>query len=243
MRSSAWAADTDNRIDNVALMGGRRRVADFSRNDANASASIELPLTSRSYDVLGMVGDLSVNAHALVDHLSDYGQDMRRWGYGLRWSPLARLSLHRQRRHRQDRAHACAVGQPGHCQHRYARVRLRHRQTVSVTSISGGNPDLLASSQHRFVPASAQPFDQRRLSIVVNYTDTDTRNPISSLPPATAALQAALSDRYIADDDGNLAEVDSRRSISPSKARQLRFGFNDAHSVDGFSAAPRRSRT
>jgi hypothetical protein len=48
MRSSAWAADTDNRIDNVALMGGRRRVADFSRNDANASASIELPLTSRA---------------------------------------------------------------------------------------------------------------------------------------------------------------------------------------------------
>ncbi len=233
---SLGLADTDNRIDNVALMGGRRRVADFSRNDANASASIELPLTSRSYDVLGMVGDLSVNAHALVDHLSDYGQDMRRWGYGLRWSPLARLTFTGNVDTGKTAPTPAQLANPVITSTGTHVFDYATGQTVSVTSISGGNPDLLASSQHRFrAGISYKPFDQRRLSIVVNYTDTDTRNPISSLPPATAALQAALSDRYIADDDGNLAEVDSRPlNFAEQKRRQLRFGFNDAHSVDGF---------
>ncbi len=233
---SLGLADTDSRIDNVARMGARRRVADFSRNDANATASIELPLTSRSEDVLGKLGDFSVNAHALIDHLSDYGQDMRRWGYGLRWSPLTRLTFSANVDNGKTAPTPAQLANPVITSTGTRVFDYATGKTVSVTSISGGNPDLLASSQHRFrTGISYQPFDQRRLSIVVNYTDTDTRDPISSLPPATAALQAALSERYIADDDGDLVEVDSRPlNFAEQKRRQLRFGFNDAHSVDGF---------
>lgn len=233
---SLGLADTHSRIDNVARMGGQRRVADFDRNDANATASIELPLTSRSQDVLGMLGDLSLNAHALVDHLSDYGQDMRRWGYGLRWSPLARLTFTANVDTGRTAPTPAQLANPVITSTGTRVFDYATGQTVSVTSISGGNPDLLASNQHRFrTGISFKPFDQRRLSIIVNYTDTDTRDPISSLPPATAALQAALSDRYLTDDDGNLVEVDNRPlNFAEEKRRQLRFGFNDAHSVDGF---------
>ncbi len=233
---SLGLADTDSRIDNVARMAGQQRIANFDRNDANATASIDLPLTSRSKDVFGALGDISINAHAIFDHLSDYGQDMQRLGYGVRWSPITRLTFTANVDTGKTPPTPTQLASPIITSTDTRVFDYATGQTVSVTSISGGNPDLLASDQHRFrTGISFTPSDPRRLSIVVNYTDTDTHNPIYSLPPATAALQAALSDRYITDDEGDLVEVDNRPlNFARETRRQLRFGFNDSHSVDGF---------
>lgn len=239
---SLGLADTDSRIDNVARMGGRQRIADFKRNDASATASIEVPLINRGQETLGRFGDLSINAHAQLDRLSDYGQDLQHWGYGLRWSPMTRLTFTANLDAGKTAPTLTQLANPVITSIGTRVFDYATGQTVSVTSISGGNPDLLASDQHRFrAGINIKPFDQRRLSIVFNYSDTDTRDAVGSLPPATAALQAALSDRFLTDDNGDLVEVDSRPlNFAEERRRQLRFGVNDAHSVSGFfsSASP-----
>ena len=111
-------------------------------------------------------------------------------------------------------------------------------ETVDVTLITGGNPNLLpqdtrirrASAIFRLVP---------RLNLQLNaeYTDTDRRNFVSSLPEASAAVTLAFPDRYIRDPNGVLTIVDLRPvNFQSDREKRVRWGFSMNAKIGGTKA-------
>ena len=68
-----------------------------------------------------------------------------------------------------------------------------------------------------------------RLNLQLNaeYTDTDTRNFVSSLPDASAAIMLAFPDRFIRNAEGELTTIDLRPvNFGSDRERRLRWGLS-----------------
>ncbi|HEX8256435.1 MAG TPA: TonB-dependent receptor, partial [Allosphingosinicella sp.] len=141
--------------------GGTDQVRDLSRNRANGQVNIDVPLASRRNEVLSAIGNLSLNANAAVEHLSDFGT-LRVLGGGINWSPiegvrvLASLS---------DEDGAPTIQQLGDPVVLVPNVRVfdfTRGQTVDISRIEGGNPDLSADNRRVFkISANVKPWEER----------------------------------------------------------------------------------
>ncbi|MBB5730208.1 TonB-dependent receptor [Sphingomonas prati] len=216
-----------NAFDTRSVRSGLVQSANLNRSNANAQGNIDIPLTSRRADVLGAIGDVSANVNASVDRLSDFGT-LTKLGYGLNWRPTGRLSLIASQTREEG---APTVQQLGNPQISTFDVRVfdyRTGQTVGVTQISGGNPDLLSDNRRVLkLGANWKPFAKPDLSLVANYVSTRIKNASSALPAPTAAIEAAFPDRFIRNADGVLLSIDSRPvNFQRQNREQLRWGFN-----------------
>ena len=206
--------------------------ADLSRNDGNVQLNLDLPLTSSDKHVFGVVGELSANANVAVDYLSDFGL-LKAVGYGVNWTPIEGVNLIVS--HTDDQAAptlaqlaAPIVTTPG--------VRLFDYvtgQTVDVTQVAGGNPDLVAD--HRSVTKVGltwKPLEKENLTVIANYIVSHIRDPIATFPSADATLEAAFPERFVRDADGVLTEEDDRAvNFESSDRQELRWGFNYSHAL------------
>jgi hypothetical protein len=106
-------------------------------------------------------------------------------------------------------------------------------ETVDVTRIEGGNPNLLADNRQVFkLGVTAKPFSETDLSITANYTKTRIDNPIASFPTVTPEIEAAFPDRFVRDQAGRLAQIDSRPvNFARSDRQEIRWGINFSKSV------------
>ncbi|HEY4211601.1 MAG TPA: hypothetical protein VGM84_08985 [Steroidobacteraceae bacterium] len=200
-----------------------------NRNDATGQISIDVPLTSRSNHVLGAIGDVSVNVTDSVTHVSRYGS-LGNFGYGLHWTPLTGISLLASVN--EDRL-APTLSQLNGPVVTTSNVRVYdyvQGQTVTVTQISGGNPDLKADDRHVFkVGATFAPIatPQLKLNFNVNYIQSVIRNAIGSVSSATANAEVAFPDRFQRDEDGTLETIDSRAvNFDREERKSIRWGFN-----------------
>src|SRR6185437_11931462 len=83
-------------------------------------------------------------------------------------------------------------------------------QTVLVTAITGGNPNL--NSDRRTVlklSGNWQPFENTDLRFRADYVHQKIERPISNLS-VTAALEQAFPERFVRDPSGQLVSVDLR---------------------------------
>jgi hypothetical protein len=65
------------------------------------------------------------------------------------------------------------------------------------------------------------------LRLNAEYSSTVTRNSVSSLPPASAAILLAFPDRFLRDANGVLTLVDIRSvNFTRQRLEQFRYGFN-----------------
>jgi hypothetical protein len=100
-------------------------------------------------------------------------------------------------------------------------------ETVDVTQITGGNPDLRPEKTrvHR-IGAVARLVEQLNLQITAEYTDTRERNFVSSLPEASAAVMLAFPERFIRE-DGVLTTVDLRPvNFDEHREKRFRYGIS-----------------
>jgi outer membrane receptor protein involved in Fe transport len=113
-------------------------------------------------------------------------------------------------------------------------------QTVDVTQIAGGNPLLLAErARTRRLGLNAGPFQPMNLRLNAEYSSTVTRNSVSSLPPASAAILLAFPDRFLRDSAGALSIVDIRSvNFTRQRLEQFRYGFNLALPIGHLRARP-----
>ena len=232
--------DSGSRISSHAQGADAMWQARLSRNDASAQGSFDLPLTSRAVGVFPAAGDIAFNGHAAIDAISGFGA-LARWGYGARWSPIKAVTLSVNVDSEQSAPSPQQLGDPRITTTGARLFDFATGKTTSVTVIRGGNANLEASQQRRFrAGLTVKPFQGRQLSFVANYADSKVTNPVRSLPPATAALQAVLADRFITDEDGNLTTVDYRPlNFAAETHRQLRWGVNDSRPVaDWFGTGP-----
>jgi hypothetical protein len=231
LSSSFTVGDTGNWIDSHS-QGTSLSSLRLDRNDISARGDLELPLTSRDRNVLGAIGNLSLNGNAALDALSDYGV-LSSWGYGARWSPLEDMTLSVNVTHSQSAPSPGQLGNPVVTATGGLLFDFATGQAIAVTSIGGGNANLASSRQRRFrVGLIYKPFQNPRITVAGNYVDSQVSNPIGSLPAATAEVEAALPDRFIRDADGQLVTIDSRPlNFASQGTRQFRWGFNGSGTI------------
>ncbi|GAA0679500.1 hypothetical protein GCM10009102_35190 [Sphingomonas insulae] len=219
-------ADTSD-FSSRSVRGLTTTTGDISRDSVDGRINIDVPIASRSRAVLGFLGNLSVNGNVAVNRLSDFGT-LTAYGYGLNWGPVEGVRVIGSINQQDIAPSAAQLGNPIVTTPNVRVFDFVQGQTVTVTTVTGGNPGL-ASSDRRVtrLALNLKPWSDKDLTLTANYTKQDVRNPIQALTSPTAAFEAAFPDRFIRDGDGNLVRVD-RRSINfaRSESEQIRWGIN-----------------
>lgn len=199
----------------------------FTRDEQSIRGAVDIPLTSRNNNVLPQVGDLDATAEYARVHYSDAGS-LNRYAFGLTWEPLDLLRL-RAAIERAD--NAPSIQQLGNPVTETPEVRVFDPltgETVDVTQISGGNPNLKPEKTTiRRATALVRLVPKLNLQLNAEYTDTDSRNFISFLPPASLAVMLAFPDRYVRNSSGELTSIDLRPvNFDSHREKRLRWGLS-----------------
>lgn len=219
-------ADTRS-LESESVRGGAEQIRDLSRNRIAAQTNIDVPIASRRNDVLSAIGDLSVNGNAEIEHLSDFGT-LKTIGAGINWSPIREVRLLATVT---DEDGAPSIQQLGDPTVLVPNVRVfdfTRGQTVDISRLEGGNPDLRADNRRVLkLSANVKPFEETDLSLTVNYVNSRLRNLISSFPTATPEIEAAFPDRFVRDQQGQLLRIDSRPvNFERANRQEIRWGLN-----------------
>ena len=200
--------------------------ATFRRNEQSLRAGLEIPLTSRD-SFLPEVGDLSASLELGRSHFSDAGS-VNHYTYGLTWEPLPAVRLHGSIDQTSVPAPIQTLGGPVVITPDVRVFDPLTGQTVDVTEISGGNPLLLPQkTKLRDLSALFRLVPRLNLELNAEYTDSDTRNFVSSLPEASAAVELAFPDRFVRDANGVLTTVDlTPVNFQSHREKRFRWGLS-----------------
>ena len=213
---------------------------DLSRSRIFGGANISIPLTSGDEDVLGAVGDFTLNINAGLAELSDFGT-LTDYTIGLTWGVTDRLTLTANSINREVAPSLSQLGNPAIATPNVPIFDIVNNETVLATVISGGNPDLPAQQQSdwSFGLIWSLPFiDNGSLSI--NYFDNHSDDVTSSFPVLTSEIEAAFPGRITRDATGRLDTFDRRFvTFAERDEQRLQFGlnFNGSFGGGGDSAA------
>jgi hypothetical protein len=217
-------------VSTVHLDGERRRAGDTSSTDlgrtvGSAGINLDLPVARRNR-ALGAIGNLTLNANAEIDRVSDFGT-LTTLGAGANWSPLDRLNFITSWTREEGAPTVQQLGDPVLETPGTRIFDFTTGETVLVNAITGGNPDLLADRRRVLkIGANWQPFPKFDLRLRADYVHSATDRPLSNLT-VTPAIEAAFPDRFVRDADGELVSVDLR-PVNFDRARRdtLRLGFS-----------------
>ena len=200
---------------------------DVSRDIVNGQVNLDLPIANRDRQVLGAIGDLSLNFNAGANHLSDFGT-LTTVGYGANWSPLEGVRVIASWTDQEDAPTAQQLGNPTITTPNVRLFDYVRGTTATITAITGGNPNLVADNRHVMkLGLTVKPWRARDINLTANYYRINTDDPIASFPTPTAAIEAAFPGRFTRDAAGNLLSVDSRPiNFAGTERSQLRWGFN-----------------
>lgn len=216
-----------DRSDNADTRGGLSSRTVLKRGDLSAGANLSLPLTSRRNDVLSAVGDISLNASAGLNHLSDFGT-LTDWSAGLTWKPTEKLTLQATYLVNEAAPSLSQLGAPQTVSFNVPVYDFARGETVPVTITSGGNPALLAEKQRDWKLSAnwELPFLSRS-SLLVEYFRNSSSEVTQSFPLLTPAIEAAFPGRAVRDESGRLVAID-RRPVTYERiaSSRLRWGFN-----------------
>ena len=207
---SAKVGDVEARADSSAFNMGLSQSQILSRNDASAQLNLDLPLASRTRNVFGALGELSVNMNSQIDYLSDFGA-LPTLGFGINWTPIPGYNLivsetHDHQAPTLTQLDGPVVQTPG--------VRLfdyETGQTVMVTQISGGNHALVADDRHVVkVGVTLKPLPARTAPSPP--ASSGATSPTRSRPCRRPAhvIEMAFPNRFVRAPDGELEEEDNR---------------------------------
>ena len=219
-------ADTSD-FTSRSVRGLTTTTGDVSRDSIDGRINVDVPIASRSRAVLGFLGNLSVNGNVAVNRLSDFGT-LTAYGYGLNWGPVEGVRVIGSINQQDIAPSAAQLGNPLVTTPNVRVFDFVQGQTVTVTTVTGGNPDLRSSDRRvTRLALNLKPWSDKDLTLTANYTKQDVRNPIQGLTSPTAAFEAAFPDRFIRDTDGNLVRVDRRTTnFARSESENIRWGIN-----------------
>jgi hypothetical protein len=200
---------------------------DFHRNERGFRTAVEIPLTSRDSGVLPQIGTLTGTAEYGRIHYSDAGS-LDRWAVGLTWEPIDLLQLRGSIEERSTPPSIQVLGDPVIATPEVRVFDPLTGETVDVTQVTGGNPSLRPEKLRvSRLASTVRLLPRYNLQLNAEYTDTDARNYISSLPPASAAVMLAFPDRFIRNADGTLTRVDLRPvNFDSHREKRVRWGLS-----------------
>ncbi|OYY89776.1 MAG: TonB-dependent receptor, partial [Sphingomonas sp. 28-66-16] len=214
-------------FDTETLRAGIFQQAQLARGIANGQLNLDVPITSRSKDFLGAVGNLSANFNLAYDHLSDFGT-LRTLGYGVNWSPIEAVRLIGSVTEQDGAPTPQQLGNPVITTLNVRVFDYTRGENANVTTLSGGNPGLVANFRLvKRLGLTVKPFAKTDVNLTASYTDTRVDNAIANFPPATAAIEAAFPDRFTRDASGQLLRIDTRSvNFGQTRRSELRYGIN-----------------
>ncbi|MDQ1232335.1 TonB-dependent receptor [Sphingomonas sp. SORGH_AS_0879] len=206
---------------------GLVQTGDVSRDIVNGQVNLDLPIANRDRQVLGAIGNLSLNLNVGADHLSDFGT-LTTVGYGANWNPLEGVRFIASWTDQEDAPTAQQLGNPTITTPNVRLFDYVSGTTATITAVTGGNPALVADNRHVMkLGLTLKPWRERDINLTANYYRIDTDDPIASFPTPTVAIEAAFPDRFSRDASGNLLRVDSRPiNFARTERSQLRWGVN-----------------
>jgi hypothetical protein len=210
-------------IDSEATTQGIFTEADLHRNSGLASANLDLPISKRS----GSIGRLTANANAAVTTLSDFGT-LTTLGAGLNWAPAQRLNLTASWTREEGAPSLQQLGDPLIETPNVNIFDFVTGQSVEVTVLTGGNPDLRSDTRNAFkIGGNWQPFEKTDLRLRAEYVRQTIDDPQASFPAASVAIQQAFPERFVRDADGTLIAVDyTPVNFQQSRRDTVRWGFD-----------------
>jgi hypothetical protein len=193
-----------------------------SRDEGDAQANIDLPLTAR----FSPIGKLSIGFNGAEHRLSDMGS-LSTLGSTLDWSPvtpvqiLASISSEEQAPSLLQLGEA-ALDTPD--QRAYDFVR---GNTAIIDLTEGGNPDLIPQrARIGDVRLQVTPVRGADLTLSAEYRIERTRNPIVDLSAATSAAMAAFPERFTRSSGGYLTAMDAGPvNAARRDLQQIRWGL------------------
>lgn len=214
-------------FDSKSLRSGVARTGSAHRDSGSAQINVDLPIASRRRAVLSPLGDLTLNANAEIERLSDFGT-LITTGYGLNWSPIKEVRFLFSATDEEGAPSAQQLSDPTIATPGVAVFDYVRGETAIITSITGGNAGLGADSRHvtKF-GLNVRPLAETDLSLSANYISSTTRNQISAFPASSAAVEAAFPGRFVRDGAGRLISIDNRPvNFARAEREELRWGFN-----------------
>ena len=188
-------------LDSERRRAGVETPTDLSRTAGNAAINLDLPISRRNRD-FSALGNLTLNANAEVEQLSDFGT-LTTIGAGANWSPVDRVNLIGSWTREEGAPTINQLGDPL-LETPDARIfDFTTGETVLITAITGGNPDLLADRRNVFkIGGNWQPLEETDLRFRADYVRSTIDDPISSIT-ASPAIEAAFPGRFVRDSRGS----------------------------------------
>lgn len=204
-------------------------LADLGRTALTASANIDVPVASRSDDVLAFLGDLSVNGRFAVRDVSDF-RLLESYTAGFNWSPFERVDLVATWVGEETAPSVTQLGAPRLVTAGRTIFDFGRNETVLADVITGGNPALLAETRRDFrVQANWRPIPDTDLLLTTSYANARSRNTTSEFPLLTPEIEAAFPGRVTRGPDGRITSVDfTPVNFARTEARQIRSGISFA---------------
>ncbi|MBJ7486269.1 TonB-dependent receptor [Brevundimonas sp.] len=215
------------RLESESLRSGVASETDLDRQRAYGSFNLSMPLTSTRREFLPAFGDLSVSLNGGYDEYSDFG-GLRTLGAGVNWAPKTFVSFNVNYSNEQGPPTINQLNDPVLATVNTPVYDFRTNQTVNVTYITGGNPNLTSDNRQVLRAGfNLTPFQSMNLSFQSTYTYALTDDAITGFPTITPDLEAALPSRFTRDAAGTLLSVDARPlNYTKTERQDVRTGFN-----------------
>ncbi|UAL09557.1 TonB-dependent receptor [Caulobacter segnis] len=213
-----------------ALRNGVPVRSDYDRRTVSVQGDIDVPLASRSHEVLPALGELTASVNA--GYNLETFKDRLALGAGLHWSPDQLVQVNVSFSEEQSAPNANQIVDPVVLTPSVTVFDFATNQSVTVSRVEGGNSGL-ANDRRRTLRAgvNVKPIGRdggpTRLTVNANWVRTHIDDPISNFPLLTPALEAAFPERFTRNADGNLTAIDSRPlNFDAIDREELRGGFN-----------------
>ena len=197
----------------------------LGRTTGTASVNFDLPISRRNRD-FSALGNLTLNANAELDQLSDFGT-LTTIGAGANWSPVDRLSFITSWTREEGSPTIQQLGDPVLVTPDTRVFDFTNGETVLVTATTGGNADLQSDRRNVIkVGGNWQPFKDIDLRLRADYVHQTIDRPISNIS-VTPQIEAAFPERFVRNGAGDLVSVDLRPvNFDSSRRDALRIGFD-----------------
>ena len=213
-------------LDSSRRRGGGVTETDLGRTQGDASVNFDLPVSRRNRD-FDALGNLTLNANAEIEQLSDFGS-LTTVGAGVNWSPAARLNFIASWTREEGAPSVQQLGDPILETSGTRIFDFTRGETVLATAITGGNPDLEADRRNvTKLGFNWQPLTETDLRLRGEYVRTRLDRPVSGFPGPSAAIEEAFPERFVRDADGQLLSADLRPvNFDSAKRDTFRWGFD-----------------
>ncbi|ALH81644.1 TonB-dependent receptor plug domain-containing protein [Sphingopyxis macrogoltabida] len=241
IRVSATAGYSGLRFDSRSQRGTTITTTDLARDVPSAFGSLNIPLLDPDYNA----GPFRVSAtlSGQIQKPSDF-QTLKNWGANLNFNFTDNLSLVASFNSDEEAPTVTQLGAAPQVTDGVTYYDFRTGQTVLISTISGGNPDLLAERRRDFKLGLNWSLPMvEGLKFSINYNSNKSYDTANSLPVLTPEIEAAFPGRVVRDDDGNLLSIDQRPvNFDRASNSQIRWGFNFGKSFGQKDEAGGRGR-